>query len=873
MWKKCFVNPFDLSVISKASRFISCLIKLSSLNVNFIIIFVYAPAQREFKHEFWSELIDYTLSLSLPFVIMGDFNEISNSNDKLGDSVISSARFSTMNYILNHLPCVELPFDGPQFTWRKKKAGPGNIFERLDRAIVSSSWLTCFPQAKLKHNIFTSSDHCQISLNYLPTNSNKSPPFRFEKMWCLRKDYDTLVKKTWCTQFVGSHMFRLVSKCKLLKGNSKQWNRFHFGNVSRQLRKVDDQLSTIQNGILCSPSDLNLLNKQDLLLRKRANLLAFNSEYWKQKNKSDYLLLGDSHSAYYHAFATIRRNRNQIKVLNLDDGNCISNPDNIAHELTQVFKGRFVADVNSSFDSALDFSLLDPIISEADNSFLIGSVSGDEIKSALFDLAPDKSPGPDGFPPFFFQKYWTLVGNSVIRAVQAFFYSGRMLREINHTFLALIPKIDNPSSANHFRPISLCSTIYKVISKTLTNRLKVVLGQIIHPLQGVFVPDRLIQDNILLAHEVFQSFKSKSGTTGWIAIKLDMEKAYDRLEWNYIFTTLEKLGFAPTWIEWVKACVTTSSFSVLVNGIPGEQFFPSRGIRQGDPLSPYLFTLCAELLARLVSHAANSPSKPVGVPVGKTGIRIPFLTFADDTMIFAKATNYSYLIIRQILDKYCAMSGQVVNYHKSAFQCTNNFSESSKCEFALILGMSESSSLGDYLGCPIITSKVTKETFTPVLNKTINQLPKWKANALSQAGRSVLIQSNLTSKASYQMQSFLLPKSILFKLDKTYRNFFWNKDIANKSPNLIGWDRICQPKEEGGLGFRKASVNNQALQMKLLWRVIKNDANLWVQLVRKRYIKDKNLFTIKVSKSASWQWRNLLSLHDIFKKRAKVANW
>lgn len=124
----------------------------------------------------------------------------------------------------------------------------------------------------------------------------------------------------------------------------------------------------------------------------------------------------------------------------------------------------------------------------------------------------------------------------------------------------------------------------------------------------------------------------------------------------------------------------------------------------------------------------------------------------------------------------------------------------------------------------------------------------------------------LASKSSYQMQSFLLPKSILLNLNRTYRNFFWNKDNANTSPNLIGWDRICKPKSAGGLGFRKASINNQALQMKLLWWIIKEDNNLWVQLVCKRYIKDKSLFSIKSSKSASWQWRNLMSLRYSFKK-------
>lgn len=138
--------------------------------------------------------------------------------------------------------------------------------------------------------IFTSSDHCQIVLKYLPTNCSKALPFLFEKMWCLRKDYDTLVKRTWCTHFIGSQMFRLVKKCKLLKANSKEWNKTQFGNVFCQLRNVDAELKNIQSDIIISPANNALLVKQDLLLSKRSNLLTFSTEYWKQKSKSDYLL-------------------------------------------------------------------------------------------------------------------------------------------------------------------------------------------------------------------------------------------------------------------------------------------------------------------------------------------------------------------------------------------------------------------------------------------------------------------------------------------------------------------------------------------------------------------------------------------------------
>ena len=171
----------------------------------------------------------------------------------------------------------------------------------------------------------------------------------------------------------------------------------------------------------------------------------------------------------------------------------------------------------------------------------------------------------------------------------------------------------------------------------------------------------------MLAHEGFHSFEDKGCKEGWLAIKLNMEKAYDRIEWNYLLVTLSKLGFHNIFIDWIKSCIATGSFSVLVNGIPGRQFRPSRGLGQGDPISPYLFILCAELLARKVHKASFSDTKDLGVKIGRSGVKVRFLTFADDTLLFAKANTRAYVVIKSILDHYCRMSGQLVNFINPLF--------------------------------------------------------------------------------------------------------------------------------------------------------------------------------------------------------------
>jgi len=167
-----------------------------------------------------------------------------------------------------------------------------------------------------------------------------------------------------------------------------------------------------------------------------------------------------------------------------------------------------------------------------------------------------------------------------------------MLPDINHTNIVLIPKVQNPERMSEFRPISLCNVIYKIISKVLANRSKQVLPQIISSTQSAFVPGLLITDNVLVAYKTLHTMHArKKGKKGSVALKLDISKAYDRVEWHFLQSIMEKMGFPDVWIERVMSCVTTPSFSILVNGKPYGMIQPSRGIRQGDPIISILISI------------------------------------------------------------------------------------------------------------------------------------------------------------------------------------------------------------------------------------------------------------------------------------------
>ena len=261
-----------------------------------------------------------------------------------------------------------------------------------------------------------------------------------------------------------------------------------------------------------------------------------------------------------------------------------------------------------------------------------------------------KAPGPDGFPVLFYKKYWPIVGEVVTKVVTSFFVLGSMPKEVNSSLIVLIPKSQNPTSFNNFRPISLCNVVYKIISKILVSKLSPFLHKLISPHQSAFLQGRWITENQVIVQEMMHSFKTRKVKTGLMAIKLDLQKAYDRVNWDFLKTVMGRFGFNDTFIGWIMACISSVHFEVLVNGGKTEQFKSSGDLRQGDPLSPYLFILGQEVLSRVIDQ--EPAIKGVKASIG--GPAITHVMYADDIILLSKATRRDAAKINECLDKYCS---------------------------------------------------------------------------------------------------------------------------------------------------------------------------------------------------------------------------
>ena len=364
-----------------------------------------------------------------------------------------------------------------------------------------------------------------------------------------------------------------------------------------------------------------------------------------------------------------------------------------------------------------------------------------EIDEALQQMEPLKAPGPDGLPPLFYQKFSNTIGDDVSATILNCLNTGFIPPSINRTFITLIPKVKSPTVVSKFRPIALCNVIYKLASKVIANRLKKVLPYLISESQSAFQSSKAISDNILVAFELLHHMKTqKSKKADFMTLKLDMSKAYDRVEWHFLIEIMKKMGFCDAWVNLIYGCISTVSYSILVNGELKGDISPSRGIRQGDPLSPYLFLLCSEGLNRLIQQATRD-NVIRGFSLCKNGPKITNLFFADDTLLFCRTRMEDLVAIQHILALYGGASSPQINRRKTTLFFSKVVSEEKKREILSFLGVPEIKEYEKYLGLQAVVGKNKIVSLNYIKERVWTKLQGWKEKLLYQTGREILLKA------------------------------------------------------------------------------------------------------------------------------------
>lgn len=341
-------------------------------------------------------------------------------------------------------------------------------------------------------------------------------------------------------------------------------------------------------------------------------------------------------------------------------------------------------------------------------------------------------------------------------------------------------------------------------------------------------------DNVVIAQELIYTLDRKKGKMGFMASKVDPAKAYDHLEWSFIRNIRIAFWFSEALVELIMSCVSSTSTSIIFNGGKFKSFMPTRGIRQRDPLSPYLFILCMEYLGSLINKKCMK-KEWTPLKASKHNMGISHLFFTDDLMLFAKADKSGAKSIKEVLNKFCKESGQEVSAQKSSVYFSPNVPSNIKQDICNMLDILETLALGKYLGFPINHKGAARNRYNFITKRVISKIAGWKARFLSFVRRTVHIKSVMTAVSNHVMQGAALSIHLCDKLNKINKDFLWGSSMEKKKLHLVGWSKVIRQKEERGLGIQAARAKNITLLAKFNWRLYQEKDLLWAKVLLNKY--------------------------------------
>ncbi|WJX67033.1 hypothetical protein P8452_51532 [Trifolium repens] len=760
--------------------------------------------------------------------VVGDFNAVLHREERRGVNnnffITNPLELSEFQAFVNSMELEDIPVLGRKFTWFHPN---GSAMSRIDRVLLSDEWLSLWGNPSLWILPREVSDHCPLVLRYNCVDWGPRP-FRFKNHWLLHGDFKNVVEASWRSNSLSGWMgFILKEKLKGLKVALKAWNKQVYGVIDTKIRLLVEDINEIDvKGELVALSEVEVgmrrKNFEELwhLLKSKESLIV-------QRSRARWLKEGDANTSYFHKCLRARGSSNSIKALQVG-GVWVESPEEIRQATVDFFKHHFCLPLRlRPFLDGVEF----PLLSEAANLSLTLPFALEEIEVVVAESDGNKSPGPDGFNFNFVKQFWHLLKNEVRILFDQFHGIGNLPKNFMSYFIALIPKVSSPLSLGDFRPISLLGCLYKLVAKVLAKRLAKVMDPLVATTQSAFLKGRYLVDGVMVVNEVVDMAK-KSGKNCLI-LKVDFEKAYDSVDWSFLDYMLGRFGFCDQWRKWIRTCVFSGSMSILVNGSPTEEINIQRGLKQGDPLAPFLFLLVAEGLGGLLRKAVEL-NRFKGFRVGRRGVVISHLQYADDTLCIGEATLENLWALKAILRGFEMVSGLKVNFWKSNILGVN-VSHQFMSAASVFLNCRIGSIPFKYLGLPVGANIRREATWEPLLNSLRNRLGCWENRFISLGGRITLLNSVLNSIPIFYLSFLKIPILVWKKIRRIQREFLWGGRGGRKKINWIKWDVVCQPKSLGGLGVRDIRAVNISLLVKWRWRLLEDDHVLWKEVLKGKY--------------------------------------
>ncbi|CAK8538037.1 unnamed protein product [Lathyrus sativus] len=380
-----------------------------------------------------------------------------------------------------------------------------------------------------------------------------------------------------------------------------------------------------------------------------------------------------------------------------------------------------------------------------------------------------------------------------------------MYRAANCSVVTLIPKHKGAKEIQDYRPIACCSTLYKIISKILANRLSKVLGMIIGANQAAFVKGQRIHNHILITYELIKGYERKNISPRCL-MQMDIQKAYDAVDWNALEKIFNEVGCPQQFTKWVMTMVSTISYRFNINGHQTDIMAAKRGLRHGDPISPMLFVIVMECLNKYLDKMQEDCDFNYHPKCDK--LKITNLCFADDLLMFSRGDKVSVEMMMKTYGKFLKATGLAVNPQKCQIYCAG-MDELTRQNVIKASGFQEGRLPFKYLGVPVTGKKLSMRHYAPLIDKIMGKIKHWTTRLLTYARRLQLINCVMFVMTNYWLTCFPFPKTVIHKIESICRIFLWTRGFEGSRKAPVAWKQVCSPRSHGGLNVIDIKVWNK----------------------------------------------------------------